>query len=167
MIPITNQEAERFLALRQRPRQLPGLLCHPRPARIGCAPREMHATSAELDEEEHVEPLQPDRLHGEEIDGEQAAPMRSDELAPGRARARADWSEATCPKPWRTDVADTATPSPLSFQRCVDIPSAGFLMRAARAAPELRDGSADGRGDVTASVVWRPSADVNVATWSA
>jgi hypothetical protein len=61
LIPIANQEAERFLALRQGPGQLPGLLCHPRPARIGCASREMHATSAELDEEEHVEALQPDR----------------------------------------------------------------------------------------------------------
>jgi hypothetical protein len=35
LIPIANQEAERFLALRQRPRQLPGLLRHPRPARVG------------------------------------------------------------------------------------------------------------------------------------
>lgn len=99
LIPIANQEAERFLALRQRPGQLPSLLRHPRPARVGRAPREMHATSAELDEEEHVEPLQPDRLYGKEIDGKQAVPMRSDELAPGRARPRADWSEATCPKP--------------------------------------------------------------------
>ena len=37
------------------------------PARIGCAPREKHATTAELDEEQHVEPLQPDRLYGEEM----------------------------------------------------------------------------------------------------
>ena len=50
-------------------------------------------------EEEHVEPLWPDRLHGEEIDGKQTVPMRSDELAPGRARGRPDWSEATCPQP--------------------------------------------------------------------
>ena len=57
LIPIANQEAERFLALRQRPRQLAGLLCHPRPAGIGRASGEMHATSAELDEEEHIEPL--------------------------------------------------------------------------------------------------------------
>ena len=59
----------------------------------------MHATSAELDEEEHVKSLQPDRLHGEEIDGEQALAMRSYEFAPGRAWASADRSEATFPKP--------------------------------------------------------------------
>ena len=99
LIPIANQEAERFLALRQRPRQLPGLLRHPGPAWIGCAPGEMHTTTAQLDEEEHVEPLQPDRLHGEEIDGEHTLPMRSYEFAPGRAPARADRTEATFPKP--------------------------------------------------------------------
>jgi hypothetical protein len=60
----------------------------------------MHTVTAQLDEEEHVEPLQPDRLHGEEIvDGEQALPMRSDEFAPGRARAGADRAETTLPKP--------------------------------------------------------------------
>ena len=85
LIPIANQEAKRVPALRQRPRQLPGLLRHPRPGRMGRAPREMHATRAELDEEEHVEPLQPDRFHAEEIDGEQTVPMRPDEFAPGRA----------------------------------------------------------------------------------
>ena len=99
LIPIANQEAERVLARRQRPGQLPGLLRHPRPARSGRAPREMHATSAELDEEQHVEPLQPDCLHGEEIDGEHTLSMRSNEFAPGRASARADRTEAPFPKP--------------------------------------------------------------------
>jgi hypothetical protein len=32
----------------------------------------VHPTAAELDEEEDVEPLQPDRVDGEEIDGHQA-----------------------------------------------------------------------------------------------
>ena len=38
LIPIANQEAERFLALRQRPRQLPGLLRHPGPLGLGVHP---------------------------------------------------------------------------------------------------------------------------------
>ena len=76
LIPIANQEAERFLALRQRPRKLPGLLRHPGPAWIACAPGEMHTTTAQLDEKEHAAPLQPDRLHGEEIDGEHTLPLR-------------------------------------------------------------------------------------------
>src|SRR4029450_2869065 len=55
--------------------------------------------SAELDEDKHVEPLQPDRLHGQEIDGEPTLPMRCYEFAPGRARASAGRSEATFPQP--------------------------------------------------------------------
>src|SRR5262245_50082760 len=43
--------------------------------------------------------MQPDRLDGEEIDREQAAPVRSHELAPGHPLARAGWSETRCPKP--------------------------------------------------------------------
>jgi hypothetical protein len=44
----------------------------------------MHTTAAQLDEEEDVEPLQPDRLDSEEIDGQQALAVCADELAPGR-----------------------------------------------------------------------------------
>ena len=38
LIPIANQEAERLLALRQRLRQLPGLLRHPGPLGFGLHP---------------------------------------------------------------------------------------------------------------------------------
>ena len=99
LVPVPYQEAEPLRAFRQSPHQLPGLLCHPGRARIWRAPGDMNAAAAQFDEEEHVEPLQPDRLHGEEIDGEQTLPMRSYEFAPGRARASADRSEATFPKP--------------------------------------------------------------------
>ena len=50
-----------FLPVSQRPRQLPCLLRHRRPARIGCASRHVHTTTAQLNEEEDVEPLEPDR----------------------------------------------------------------------------------------------------------
>ena len=43
---------------------------------------EVHAAAATLDEEQHVQPLQPDRLDREEVDREQAVPMRPNELAP-------------------------------------------------------------------------------------
>src|SRR5207244_9500153 len=49
LIPIANQETEWFRLHRQGPRQLPGLLRHPRPARIGRASRDMHTTTAQLD----------------------------------------------------------------------------------------------------------------------
>src|SRR5207244_7328433 len=44
-------------------------------------------------------PLQPDRLHCEEIDRERAPPMRTPELAPGHPSARAGGSETHGPQP--------------------------------------------------------------------
>jgi hypothetical protein len=46
-----------------------------------------------------VEPLEPHRLHGEEVYGEQASPMRSEKLAPAHPATRAGWSETCAPKP--------------------------------------------------------------------
>ena len=99
MLPIANQESHRFRVLRQGPRQLPGLLDDPWRARIRRATRQMHTTATQLDEEEHVEPFQPDRLDGEEIDREHAAAVRSHELAPRRRPALTRRSEASGPKP--------------------------------------------------------------------
>jgi hypothetical protein len=75
--------------LGQDPRELSGLLCDPLTARLGRASREMHTTTAQLDQEEHVESLEPDRLDGEEIYREHAASVRSQEFAPRPARALA------------------------------------------------------------------------------
>jgi hypothetical protein len=52
--------------------ELARLLCHPGAAGIGRTTREMNAATAKLDEEEHVQPLQRDRLDCEEVDGEHA-----------------------------------------------------------------------------------------------
>jgi hypothetical protein len=42
------------------------------------------ATTPEFDEEEHVEPAEPDRLDGEEIAGEHRGRLPAQELPPGR-----------------------------------------------------------------------------------
>jgi hypothetical protein len=42
LVPVANQETERFWALGQSPCQLPGLLYHPRRARSGRAARDVH-----------------------------------------------------------------------------------------------------------------------------
>jgi hypothetical protein len=41
----------------------------------------MDAAAAQFDEEEHVQPLQPDRLDGEEVNREHALAVRAQELA--------------------------------------------------------------------------------------
>jgi hypothetical protein len=58
----------------------------PAAARIRRAAAEMHTAAAELDEEEHVQPLQPDGLDREEVDREHAVRLRAQERAPGRDR---------------------------------------------------------------------------------
>src|SRR6266545_152729 len=55
----------------------------------------MHSAAVELDEEEHVQPLQPDGLDGEEVDGEHAVRLRAEELAPREAGALASRPEAS------------------------------------------------------------------------
>jgi hypothetical protein len=44
-----------FWAFGKRPCQLPGLLCHPGCARVPCAARDVHASTAQFDEEGHVQ----------------------------------------------------------------------------------------------------------------
>jgi hypothetical protein len=58
----------------------------------------MHPTAVELDEEEHVQPLQPDRLDGEEVDRDHAMCLGSQELAPGEPRALPGRPEASLAK---------------------------------------------------------------------
>src|SRR5215831_12207604 len=62
------------------------LLGHPGAARVGRAACQMHAAASELDEEEHVEAAQRERLDGEEIAGEHAGGLLAQELPPARPR---------------------------------------------------------------------------------
>jgi hypothetical protein len=82
LIAIANQETNGLLTLRARPGQLPGLLRDPLLARMRGTAGQVHTTAAQLDEEQHVQPLQPDRLHREEVDRKHALSMRPNELAP-------------------------------------------------------------------------------------
>ena len=70
-VPITNQEAERAAVL-QVPRQVPCLLGHPVPVRMGGRPGDMDPPGVDLDHEQHVQGAQPHRLHREEVNGEDA-----------------------------------------------------------------------------------------------
>src|SRR5436309_1443975 len=46
LVPVADQEAERLWAFCQSPRQLPGLLCHPRRGRIRRAAHDVHSAAA-------------------------------------------------------------------------------------------------------------------------
>jgi hypothetical protein len=58
------------------------LLGYPGAGRVGRAACQVDAPALELDEEEHIEAAQRDRLDGEEITGEHAGSLLTKELAP-------------------------------------------------------------------------------------
>jgi hypothetical protein len=97
-VTIADQEPSWCRSLRQGPGKLPGLLGDPGAAGVRRAAGKVHAPAAELDEEEHVQPPQGNGLHGEEVDGEHAVGLRTEELAPRRSGALARRSEAAPPK---------------------------------------------------------------------
>jgi hypothetical protein len=63
------------------------LLGYPDTGRVGRSAGQVDAAAFELDEEEHVEAAQRERLDGEEIAGEHARRLLAEEVAPGWARA--------------------------------------------------------------------------------
>ena len=71
-IAVADQEAKRSLSLLERPGELARLLGDPWSGGVGGAAGEMDAPATQLDEEEHVQPLQRDRLDGEKVDCEHA-----------------------------------------------------------------------------------------------
>src|SRR5262249_38053411 len=71
-VAVADQEAKARWLVLQCPGELAGLLGDPGAGRAGGAAGQMDAAAPQLDEEENVEPLQRDRLDGEEIDREHA-----------------------------------------------------------------------------------------------
>jgi len=109
-----DQKAQRRSPLLERPADLAGLLRHPRAGRIRHAAAQVDAPAGELDEEEHVQPLQRDRLDGEEIDGEHALGLRPQKGRPGKSGALAAGQSPACRRIFLTVVAETVMPRPCS-----------------------------------------------------
>ena len=148
---------------RQRPSQLAGALDDPRRTGMRCASGQVHATAAQLDEEEDVEPLQPQRLHRKEIDGQQAVPVCAHELAPGDPSAS---PTAQDPRPSATSAPSSrrpACPGPSTHQQSVDSPTADCLARDGARGLESLVASVVGLRDARRSTVSRPTADASEA----
>jgi PAS domain S-box-containing protein len=99
LITVAYEESDGLASIRECPGQLPRLLGHPRRGRRRRAAGKMHASTAELNEEEYVEPLQPDRLHREEIHREQVVPINPDKFPPAHAASGAHRAQARLPQP--------------------------------------------------------------------
>ena len=69
-VPIVNEKVQTWLTVFHLPHKLSGLLRYPAAIQIRRAPSEMDTPASQLDEEEHIDGLQEDRLDGKEITGQ-------------------------------------------------------------------------------------------------
>jgi hypothetical protein len=94
--------------LRQRHRQLPSLLSHPRHAGMAGDANQAYPAGADLDHEQDVQRLEQHRLDGEEVGREDAGSLRTQERPPARrcpSRCRQhgyrSWPRSSRPAPAR------------------------------------------------------------------
>jgi hypothetical protein len=83
-VAVVDQEADPLEHTREA--EVARLLGHPVAGRVGRAARQVDATAAELDEEQHIEATKRDRLDGEEVAGEHAGALLAEEVPPARPR---------------------------------------------------------------------------------
>jgi hypothetical protein len=79
-----DQEAHPPATVVELHQHVPGLLQHPGGVRIGGAGDELDPAGSEREEDEHIQPLQPHRLNGEEVGREHRRCLRSQERAPAQ-----------------------------------------------------------------------------------
>ena len=81
-VAIVDQQAQRLLPNVDRHQQVARLLGCPGTGRVRGAGDELDPAALEREEEEHVDPLQPGGLDGEEIAGERRRRVPAEEVAP-------------------------------------------------------------------------------------
>jgi hypothetical protein len=69
-VAVVDQEADRRRSLGQRPGKLPRLLDSPAAIGVRSAAGEVNAAGAKLEEEEHVDSAEPERLDREKVAGD-------------------------------------------------------------------------------------------------
>jgi hypothetical protein len=83
--------------------------------RVGGTAGQVDTSAAELDEEEHRQPLQRDRLDREEVDRERARGLRSQEGTPGQPRTLVDRAESRLAQDLRDRSRRDDDPEPFSW----------------------------------------------------
>ena len=95
-VAVVDQELR--VAERSREAQVACLLGNPPAVRMRIAASEVHAAALKLDEEEHVVAAQERGLDGEEVTGDDAGRLRTQEVAPARPQASRRRSKASTRK---------------------------------------------------------------------
>jgi hypothetical protein len=85
-VPIADQEPKPLVPLPQPHEQVAGLLGDPLTGGVGGDSGQVHPAPLHLDEEQHIEPGQPHRVHSEEVRRQRAGGLRTQEVHPARDR---------------------------------------------------------------------------------
>ncbi len=81
-VSVTEQERDVDTFVFKIAGDIPRLLGHPGPVRMGCHSSDPNPSWAELDEEEHLEPFEHERVDGEEVGGHDMRCLGSEECTP-------------------------------------------------------------------------------------
>jgi hypothetical protein len=91
-----DQEPHTLAPIVEFHEQVARLLGYPGRVRVSGDTEDRHPPGVKLDGEKDVECLQEDRLHGEEVDREDALCLGTQELAPGGTARAGRRTETTC-----------------------------------------------------------------------
>jgi hypothetical protein len=86
----------------------------------------VHHSALELNDEQHIELVETDRVHDEEVGSQDAARLGGDELLPGRSTARS-WSETVASKYSADRACRDADPEPAKLALNADTSPAAVL----------------------------------------
>jgi hypothetical protein len=105
---------------------------------MGRAAGHVHAAATDFNEEQHIQPLEPDGIDAKEVDGNHAVSLALEELPATtyRAACRPDRAGAFA-TPFSPSSPTRSSQGSSVHLRCVDTPSAGFHAPGERSGLEL------------------------------
>lgn len=110
-VPIMDQEARPLAAVAEIHQQVACLLAHPHRVGVARTREVLDPARADRDEEQHVQPAQPDRIDREEIAGEHCLNVLSEERAPAELVTSRRRRDAGAGEHVSHSVATTVIPS--------------------------------------------------------
>jgi hypothetical protein len=126
-VAVAEQEPEAGLLIK-RAKEIPGLLGDPGAGGVGGDTSEVDSSGVQLDEAQHLQPLQEHGVHGEEVTGEDAGCLPAQERPPGggsRSRRRLETVRSGSGT-LAMELAETWQPKPSSSPRMRWSPQRGF-----------------------------------------
>ena len=107
---VAKYEANASTLFVQHQQQVAGLLGGPAAIRMGGDAGQMDPPGLQFDEEQHLQPSQPDRVDGEAVAGHDPGSLLAQERLPGRGRPSWGGVEAVAAQRGADHVAETRTP---------------------------------------------------------